>query len=121
MWWYPIFKSSDVAYLKPSSFYNIPLILGIGYGLRFLWLFKFLNPLIKRTGFVLDLGCTKDGSTLSESFEFLITPSGTKRSTSFLKNSLCNFGTIYGLENMFLEFYFNSNSTGSVFQLPSVP
>ena len=38
-----MFKPSDVAYLKSSNFNNISFILGIGYGLIFTCLFRFLN------------------------------------------------------------------------------
>ena len=49
IWWYPIFKSKDDAYVKPSMFSSIFFILVIGKGfLRILW-FSFLK---------LDKNCT---------------------------------------------------------------
>ena len=52
---------------------------------------------------------------------FFCNPSRTKRSTSFLNISLCNLGTGCGLKNIGFTLSFNSKSTGSVFQVPSIP
>ena len=76
---------------------------------------------MKRTQFDLDLGCAKDGAPHSESFDTSETPSRTKRSTSFLKISLCIFGTGYGNEHISLKSSLNQKSTGSVFQVQNVP
>ena len=92
-----MFESSNVAYLKPSSFNNIPLILGIVYGLRFNFLFIFLKSLRKRTRFVLALGYGKDGAAHSESFDISSTTSRTKFPTSFLNISSCTFDTGCGI------------------------
>ena len=81
-------------------------------------LFKFISSLRKYTRF-LGLGCEKDGAPHSESFDFSSTPSRNKSSTSFLKLSPCTFGTVHGLEDIGFTFNFNSNSTGSVFQVQS--
>ena len=59
-------KSSDVAYLKTTNFIKISLILGIGCGLRFNFLFRLLKSLRKRTQFDLGLGCAKDGAPYYE-------------------------------------------------------
>ena len=83
IWSYPIFKSSDVAYWKPSNFNNISLIFGIGYGFCFIFLFRFLKSLGKRKQFDLGLGWVKDGAPHSESFDTTRNPSITTRSTSF--------------------------------------
>ena len=60
VWYYPIFKSSDVAYWKPSNFNNISFIFGIGCGFRFNFLFRFLNSIRKHNRFYLGLGCAND-------------------------------------------------------------
>ena len=65
-----MFKSSDIAYLKPSNFNNISLVLSIGYGLGFNCLFKVIKSLRKHNRFFLGLGCAKDGDRHSESFDF---------------------------------------------------
>ena len=95
------------------------MILGIGYDLRFNCLFIFLKSLRKRTQFELGLGCAMYEAPHSESLALSRTTSRTKRSTYFLKISLCNFGTGYGLEHIGFTSSFNSNHTGSVFQVPS--
>ena len=41
IWYYPMFKSSYVAYWKTSNFNNISLILGIGYGSHFNCILEF--------------------------------------------------------------------------------
>ena len=71
--------------------------------------------------FELGLGCAKDGANNSESFYISRTTSRTKLSTSFLNISLCNFGTGYGYKHIGLVLYFYFNSTGSIFQVSSVP
>ena len=78
-----MFKSSDISYLKPSCLSNISLILGIGYGLRINYLFRFLKSLRKLNQFGLGLGCEKIGDTHSESLALSRTPIRTKRSTFF--------------------------------------
>ena len=105
IWQYPIFKSSDVTYWKPSNFNNISLIFGIGYGFRFNCLFTFLKSLRKRTQFDFGLDCAKDWAPHSESFDTSRTPSRTNRSTSFLKISLCTFGSAYVCESIYFAYY----------------
>ena len=115
VWQYSIFASSDVAYLKPSNLNNISLVLCIGYGLRFNFIFKFLKSLIKRNRFVLGLGCAKDGAPHSGSFALSRNPSRTKHSDYSFNVYSYIFGTGYGLENIGFAVYFSSKSTGSVF------
>ena len=95
-------------------------MLGIGYGLQFNYLFKFLKSLRKRTWFVFGLVCVKDGDPHSESFDFSINPNITKQYTSFSNIYPCIFGTGYGSKHISLAFYFNLKFTGSVFHVPSV-
>ena len=97
------------------------MIFGIGYGFRFNCLFRFLKSLRKYTRFDLGLGWAKDGDTHYESFANLRTPSITKRSTSFLNIYSCTFGTGYGLNQIGFTSSFNPKSTGSFFQVTSVP
>ena len=78
-----MFKSSDIAYWKPSDFNKISLILRIGYNLCFTCLFRFLKSLRKRNRFDLCLGCAKDGDPHPESFYLSRATSRTKRSNSF--------------------------------------
>ena len=61
------------------------------------------------------------GADHSESFATSRNPNKTKRSTSFLNISLCNFGTGYGREYIDFTYCFNWKSTGSFSQVPSVP
>ena len=121
IWQYPIFKSSELAYWRPSQFNNISLVSGIGYGFRLNCLFRFLRSLRKRTRFDLGLGWEKDGATHSESFATLRNPSINIRSTYFLNISLCTFGTRYFHEQIVFASSFNLESTRSIFQVPSVP
>ena len=97
------------------------MILGIGYGSRFNYLFIFPKAPIKRTRFYLGLGCAKNGAPHYELFPNYSTPSRTKHSTSFLNIPSCTFGTVYGLARIGFASSFNSKSTISVFQVPSVP
>ena len=96
------------------------MVLGIGYCLRFNFLFRFLKSIIKRTRFDLVLACAKDGAPHSELLGSSRNHSSTKRSTSFLKNYSCTFGTGYGLKHIGFTYSFNLNSTESVFRVPSV-
>ena len=114
-------KLGYVAYWKPFNFNNISLIIGIGYGFHFNYLFRFLKSLIRILLFNLGLGCAKYGDPHSESFYTSRTPNRTKFSTSFLKLYSCTFGTGYGRSCIVFASSFNLNSTGSVFQVPSVP
>ena len=50
--------------------------------------------------------CAKYRDPNSDSF-FIITQNITKRSTSFLNMSACNFITVYGRKHTNLSFYFN--------------
>ena len=58
---------------------TLNFILGIGYGLRFNYLFRFLKSLRKSTRFVLGLVYENYGAPHSESFDMPRTPSRTKR------------------------------------------
>ena len=78
---YPMFKSSNVAYWKPSNFDNISLIFDIRYGLWFNCLFGYLKSLRKCTWFDLGLGCAKDGYHHSESLARSSTHNRNKHST----------------------------------------
>ena len=89
-----MFKSADIAYLKPSNFNNILLIFGIGSSFHFNCLFRFLKSLRKIARFDLGLGCVKDRNPHSESFATSRNPISTNRSTSFLKISSFTFGTV---------------------------
>ena len=120
IWYYTVFKSSDVAYLKPYNFNRISFILGIVCGLCFNCLFRFLKSLRKHTRFYLGLGYSKDGADHFELLARSRNPSRNKRSTSFLNISLCNFSIGYGFEHIGFALYFNSKYTWSVFQVPSV-
>ena len=97
------------------------MIFGIGYGFCFNCLFRFLSSLRKHIRFDLGLVWAKDRDPHSESFATLRAPSRTRRSTSFLNIYSCNFSTGYGRKHICFAYYFNWNSTGYVFQLPSVP
>ena len=98
-----MFKSSDVAYWKPSNFNNISLVLGIGYYQRFNWLFRFLKSLRKLTWFDLYLGCAKDGVPHYKSFALSSTTIRTKRSNCFLSFLDGTFGIGYGLRHIGLH------------------
>ena len=97
------------------------MVLGVGYGLCFNCLFRFIQSLIKRTRLFLGLSCAEDGDTHSESFDSPRTSSRNKRSTSYLNIFSCTFGTRYGLGHIRFLFYFHSKSNGYFFQVPSVP
>ena len=75
----------------------------------------------KLTQFYFGLDYPKGGDPHPESFVTPKTPNMTKCSTSFLKISSCTFGTGYGREHISFLSSFNSESTASVFQVPSVP
>ena len=120
IWYYFMFKSSGVAYWKPSNFNNITLILGIGYGLRLNYLSIFLSSLRKYTQFDLGLGCAKDGATHSGSFTSSRTYSRNKCPTSFFNISSCTFVTVYGFEHIGFAPSFHVKSTRSILQVPSV-
>ena len=114
-------KTSDLEYLKPSNLKHISLILGIGYGLLFDWLFKFIKSIWKCNQYLFGLGCKKYGSPHSDSFDFSRTPSITKHSKYFLNIYPCTLGTGYGCKNISLESSFNSKSTESLFRVPIIP
>ena len=94
------------------------MILGIGYDLRFNFLFRFIKSLRKHTRFDLGLGCAQDGVPHYEMFALSRTTIRNKRSTYF---SLCSFGTVHDLEHIVFTSYFNLKYTGSVIHVPSVP
>ena len=83
-----MFKSSDVAYLNPSGFNIIYRIFGMGYGLRFNWLFKFQESLNNLTRFVFSFGCAKEGASHLDLFASSVTPNLTGIYMSFW-TSLC--------------------------------
>ena len=114
-----MFKSSDVVYWKPFNFNNISFIFGVGYAFCLNCLFIFLKSIRKRTWLDLFLGCMKYWDPHSESFATSRDPSRNKFSTSFLKISLCTFGTGYGREHIAFESSFNLKSNGYVSQVPS--
>ena len=116
-----MFKSSDISYWKHYKFNKISLVFGIGYGFRFNFLFGFLNSDKKLTWFDLGSGCAKYGATHYELFDTSRTPNRTKRPTSFLNIYSCTFSTSYGREHIGFAWSFNSDSNGSVFQVPCVP
>ena len=91
-----MFKSREVAYLKPSSFNNKSCILGIGNGLRLIRLFSSLKSEIKRT-VPFFFGIINVGAAHSELFIRFKTPILTSRSTSFFKVSSCIRGIGKGL------------------------
>ena len=121
IWEYTIFKSRDLAYWKPSTFNNTSFIFGIGYGFRFNCLFIFLRSLRKRTWFDLGLRWEQNWTPHYESFSTLRTHNMTKYSTFFLKTSPCTFSNGYFYKHTGFVPSFISKSTGSVFQVPSVP
>ena len=67
------------------------------------------------------LSCAKNEAPHYESFDLSRNPSRAKCPNSFLITSLCTFSTEYGIEHIGYTSYFNSKSTVSVFQVPSVP
>ena len=83
IWYYTIFKSGDIACLRPLSFNQILLILWIRKSLRFICLFKFLKILINRTQFVFAFGGAKDEAPHSNSFDLYRTTSITRHTTCF--------------------------------------
>ena len=83
-----MFKSSDIAYWKNSNLNKILLILGIGCGLCFNCLFRFIKSLIKHTQFDLALVYLKDEDPYHESFDMSRTISLTQNPTPFEKNLL---------------------------------
>ena len=115
IWWYPMFKSSDVAYWKPSNLNNISFIFIIGYGFQFNFLFIFLKLLSIHTQFGLGFGFAKYGAPHSESFETSSNPISTKHSTSVLNISSCNIGTAYSRKHIGFTSSFNYKSFGSIF------
>ena len=81
----------------------------------------FLKSLSKLTQFNLGLGCAKDGAPHYESVYTSMNPNETNNSTSFLKISSCTFVTRYDCKHIGFVSSFNLKSTGSVFQVPSIP
>ena len=96
IWQYPIFKSSDEAYLKPSNFSSKSCILGIGNGFLQILLFNSLKSDINLTvPFFLDI--INVGAAHSLILIFLSTPISTNRSSSFFRVASCTFGIGKGL------------------------
>jgi hypothetical protein len=115
-----MFKSKVVAYVKPSSFYKVVLILEIGYGLRTMLLLSSLKSDMVCTVWSF-LGIIKEGEAhLDNGFHFS-TPIAIRQSIAFMRVALCIFGIGYGLPCYGLATSFSSMETGSNFQSPSVP
>ena len=81
-----MFKSRDVAYLKPSYFSNRSCILGIGQGFRLMLLFSSLKSDIKRT-VPFFFGKMKVGAAHCELFMRFNMPIFTNRSSYLFKVS----------------------------------
>ena len=87
-----MFKSSDVAYLKPSSFSSKSCIFGSGYGLRLMCLFsslKSVNIWIEESFF----GITNVGAPHSDLFTCPSTPIFNNHSISRRKARSYALGT----------------------------
>ena len=117
---YPMLISKAVAYWNPSIFFNRSWIFGKGYGLCLIWEFNFLKSVTKRT-VLSDFGIINAGEPHSESLHLFKTPKSTNRWTSLRKVCSCICGIWYGWLYYGLAPGFNSNITGSVFQVPKVP
>ncbi len=109
-----MFKSSVVAYVKPSSSCNVVLILGIGYGFLTIRLFSSLKFDIVHT--VLSFfRMMKEGKAHLDDGCHFITPINMKWSISFVRVALCIFGIGYGLPWYGLAPSFDSKETGGNF------
>jgi hypothetical protein len=111
-----MFKSSVVAYLKPSSSYcKVVLILGIGYGYLTICLLSSLKSDIVCTVWSF-FGMMKEGEAHLDNGCHFNTPINTRQSISFIRVALCIFGIGYGLPWYGLAPSFNSKVTGGNFQ-----
>ena len=91
-----MFRSNEVAYLKPSSLSKRSCIFGMGKGFLLILLFSSLKSDMKRT-VPFFLGIIKVGAAHSERLTHLRTPIFTSLSTSFLKVPSCTLGIGKGL------------------------
>jgi hypothetical protein len=115
-----MFKSSVVAYVKPSSSCSMVLILGIGYGFLMIHLLSSLKYDIVRTVWFF-FGMIKEGEAHLDDGCHFNTPINIRPSISFIRVALCIFGIGYGLPRYGLAPSFNSKETGGNFQSPIVP
>ncbi len=115
-----MFKSSVVAYVKPSSSCSVVLILGIGYGLLNIRLLSSLKSDIVHTVWSL-FGMMKEGEAHLDGGYHFNTPINISQYISFIRVALCIFGIGYGLPWYGLAPSFNSKETGGNFQSPSMP
>ncbi len=115
-----MFKSSVVAYVKPSSSCSVVLILGIGYGFLPICLLSSLKSDIERTVWSF-FGMMKEGKAHLDDDRHFNTPINIRRLISFIRVALCIFGIGYGLPWYGLAPSFNSKETGGNFQSLSVP
>jgi hypothetical protein len=106
--------------MKPSSFCNMVLVLGIGYGLRTIRLLSSLKSYIVRTVWSF-LGIMKEGEAHLDDGCHFSTTITIRRSISFIRVALCIFGIEYDLPLFGLAPSLNSMETGGNFQSPSVP
>src|SRR6476620_8046959 len=114
-------RSSEVAHMKPSSFWSMSWILGIGKGCLLILLFSSLRSAKERrdpSGLLI----VNIGQAHSEWLIFLKIPCLHNLSTSSLSFCSWEYGTGYGfawygaaVESL------RTRSTGSVFQVPTVP
>ena len=116
-----MFRSRDVAYMNPSSFSSISCILGIGKGCLFIHLFsshKSASDLKEPSGlFIVNMGHAH-----LDLFILCTIPSLHNLSTSALSLMVWECGNGYCLAGYGSAFgSFNSISTGSVYQVPTVP
>jgi hypothetical protein len=89
-----MFKSNDVAKLKPSSLSSKSCILGIGNGFRFIRLFSSRKSDMNLT-VPFFFGMMVVGATHSERFTLRSTPIRQGLSTSVRRDCSCIFGTGY--------------------------
>ncbi len=115
-----MFKSSVVAYMKPSSSCKVVLILGIGYGFLTIRLLSSLKSEFVRTVWSF-FRMMKEGAAYFDYGCHFNTPINTRQSISFIRVALCIFGIGYDLPWYGLAHSFNSKETGGNFQSPSVP
>jgi hypothetical protein len=112
-----MFKSSVVAYVKPSSSCNLVLILGIGYGFLTICLLSSLKSVIVRTVWSF-FGMMKEGKAHLDNGCHFNTPINIRQPVSFIWVASCIFGIGYGLPWYGLAPSFNSKETGGNFQSP---
>ena len=89
-----MFKSNDVAYLKPSNFNSRSCIFGIGNGFRLIRLFSSRKSDMNLT-VPFFFGMINVGAAHSEQFTFRSTPIRQSLTTSVRRVYLCIFGIGY--------------------------